>query len=97
MGTSSTDVILVGTEGAVQQGPVRARVLNDLSAEEKERYKADIRATNILLQGKDCKDKSEQKQSKTDKKRKRQVQVKTREKKYQSRISPIQEKKFNEA
>ncbi|GJT00885.1 hypothetical protein Tco_0822054 [Tanacetum coccineum] len=40
-----------GTEGAVQQGPVRARVLNDLSAEEKERYKADIRATNILLQG----------------------------------------------
>ncbi|GJY86668.1 retrovirus-related pol polyprotein from transposon TNT 1-94 [Tanacetum coccineum] len=39
-----------GTEGAVQQGPVRARVLNDLSAEEKERYKADIRATNILLQ-----------------------------------------------
>ncbi|GKB47289.1 hypothetical protein Tco_0898042 [Tanacetum coccineum] len=31
--------------------PVRARVLNDLSAEEKERYKADIRATNILLQG----------------------------------------------
>ncbi|GKD08329.1 hypothetical protein Tco_1188014 [Tanacetum coccineum] len=31
--------------------PIRARVLNDLSAEEKERYKADIRATNILLQG----------------------------------------------
>ncbi|GKG55594.1 hypothetical protein Tco_0574488, partial [Tanacetum coccineum] len=26
-----------------------ARVLNDLLAEEKERYKADIRATNILL------------------------------------------------
>ncbi|GJY98506.1 hypothetical protein Tco_0515416 [Tanacetum coccineum] len=45
------DVIAAGTEGAVQQGPVRARVLNDLSAEEKERYKADIRATNILLQG----------------------------------------------
>ncbi|GKC18229.1 retrovirus-related pol polyprotein from transposon TNT 1-94 [Tanacetum coccineum] len=36
---------------AFKQGPVRARVLNDLSAEEKERYKADIRATNILLQG----------------------------------------------
>ncbi|GKB99242.1 hypothetical protein Tco_0985379 [Tanacetum coccineum] len=34
-----------------QQGLVRARVLNDLSAEEKERYKADIRATNIILQG----------------------------------------------
>ncbi|GJR25581.1 hypothetical protein Tco_1101813 [Tanacetum coccineum] len=50
MGTVS-DVIARGTEGAVQQGPVRARVLNDLSAEEKERYKADIRATNILLQG----------------------------------------------
>ncbi|GJU23023.1 hypothetical protein Tco_1156365 [Tanacetum coccineum] len=49
MGTVS-DVITGGTEGAVQQGPVRARVLNDLSAEEKERYKADIRATNILLQ-----------------------------------------------
>ncbi|GJV67608.1 hypothetical protein Tco_1483117 [Tanacetum coccineum] len=50
MGTVS-DVIAGGTEGAVQQGPVCARVLNDLSAEEKERYKADIRATNILLQG----------------------------------------------
>ncbi|GJS28866.1 gag-pol polyprotein [Tanacetum coccineum] len=50
MGTVS-DVIAGGTEGAVQQGPVRARVLNDLSADEKERYKADIRATNILLQG----------------------------------------------
>ncbi|GJW05549.1 retrovirus-related pol polyprotein from transposon TNT 1-94, partial [Tanacetum coccineum] len=35
MGTVS-DVITGGTEGAVQQGPVRARVLNDLSAEEKE-------------------------------------------------------------
>ncbi|GJV67089.1 retrovirus-related pol polyprotein from transposon TNT 1-94 [Tanacetum coccineum] len=46
-----SDVIAGGTEGAVQQGPVRARVLNDLSAGEKERYKADIRATNILLQG----------------------------------------------
>ncbi|GKF80191.1 hypothetical protein Tco_0238793 [Tanacetum coccineum] len=46
-----SDVIAGGTEGAVQQGPVRASVLNDLSAEEKERYKADIRATNILLQG----------------------------------------------
>ncbi|GKG27899.1 hypothetical protein Tco_0406226, partial [Tanacetum coccineum] len=38
------------TEGALQLGPERARVLTDLSAEEKERYKADIRATNILLQ-----------------------------------------------
>ncbi|GJR24852.1 hypothetical protein Tco_0973379 [Tanacetum coccineum] len=50
MGTVS-DVIAGGTKGAVQQGPVHARVLNNLSAEEKERYKADIRATNILLQG----------------------------------------------
>ncbi|GKB36624.1 copia protein [Tanacetum coccineum] len=33
-----SDVITGGTEGAVQQGPVRARVLNDLSAEEKERF-----------------------------------------------------------
>ncbi|GKD15319.1 hypothetical protein Tco_1199726 [Tanacetum coccineum] len=38
-------------EGALQLGPERARVFTDLSAEEKERYKADIRATNILLQG----------------------------------------------
>ncbi|GJV84701.1 hypothetical protein Tco_1524599 [Tanacetum coccineum] len=38
---SVSDVITGGTEGAVQQGPVRARVLNDLSAEEKERYKAE--------------------------------------------------------
>ncbi|GJV92089.1 hypothetical protein Tco_1539902 [Tanacetum coccineum] len=50
MGTVS-DVIAGGTKGAVQQGPIRARVLNDLSAEEKDRYKADIHATNILLQG----------------------------------------------
>ncbi|GJR07680.1 integrase, catalytic region, zinc finger, CCHC-type containing protein [Tanacetum coccineum] len=32
-----SDVITGGTEGTVQQGPVRARVLNDLSAEEMER------------------------------------------------------------
>ncbi|GJS84465.1 hypothetical protein Tco_0751006 [Tanacetum coccineum] len=35
MGTVS-NVIAGGTEGAVQQGPVRVRVLNDLSTEEKE-------------------------------------------------------------
>ncbi|GKF00532.1 hypothetical protein Tco_0023882, partial [Tanacetum coccineum] len=39
------------TEGALQPGPKCARVFTDLSAEEKERYKADVRATNILLQG----------------------------------------------
>ncbi|GKA25412.1 retrovirus-related pol polyprotein from transposon TNT 1-94, partial [Tanacetum coccineum] len=50
MGTVS-DMIAAGTEGAFQQGPVRARVFTDLSVEEKERLKADIRATNILLQG----------------------------------------------
>ncbi|GJZ61630.1 hypothetical protein Tco_0617767 [Tanacetum coccineum] len=36
---------------SITEGPERARVFTDLSAEEKERYKADIRATNILLQG----------------------------------------------
>ncbi|GJU55627.1 hypothetical protein Tco_1229341 [Tanacetum coccineum] len=51
MGTVS-DVIAGGTEGAVQQGLVRARVLNDLSAEEKERYnKLTFVQLNILLQG----------------------------------------------
>ncbi|GKA71119.1 hypothetical protein Tco_0777258 [Tanacetum coccineum] len=39
------------TDGAPQLGPERARVFIDLTAEEKERYKANIRATNILLQG----------------------------------------------
>ncbi|GKA71172.1 hypothetical protein Tco_0777311 [Tanacetum coccineum] len=39
------------TEGALQLGPKRARVFTDLFAKEKERYKVDIRATNILLQG----------------------------------------------
>ncbi|GJT90284.1 retrovirus-related pol polyprotein from transposon TNT 1-94 [Tanacetum coccineum] len=39
------------TEGALQLGPERARVFTDLTTEENERYKADIRVTNILLQG----------------------------------------------
>ncbi|GJS97633.1 integrase, catalytic region, zinc finger, CCHC-type containing protein [Tanacetum coccineum] len=38
------------TEGALQLDPELARVFTDLSAKEKERYKADIRATSILLQ-----------------------------------------------
>ncbi|GJZ55600.1 gag-pol polyprotein, partial [Tanacetum coccineum] len=38
----------VNKEGALQLGPERARVFTDLSAEEKERYKANIRATNNL-------------------------------------------------
>ncbi|GJT92139.1 retrovirus-related pol polyprotein from transposon TNT 1-94 [Tanacetum coccineum] len=40
-----------GTEGALHLGPERPRVYSDLTPEEKERYNADIRATNILLQG----------------------------------------------
>ncbi|GJY50462.1 retrovirus-related pol polyprotein from transposon TNT 1-94 [Tanacetum coccineum] len=48
MGTVS-DVITGGTEGAVQQGPVRARVLNDLSAEEKERMQLNSKFVNNML------------------------------------------------
>ncbi|GJR42980.1 retrovirus-related pol polyprotein from transposon TNT 1-94 [Tanacetum coccineum] len=50
MGTLA-ETLAEETEGALQQGLVRARVFTDLSAQEKERYNADIRATNILLQG----------------------------------------------
>ncbi|GJV04246.1 retrovirus-related pol polyprotein from transposon TNT 1-94 [Tanacetum coccineum] len=50
MGTFA-ETLAEETEGALQQGPIRARVFTNLSAQEKERYKADIRATNILLQG----------------------------------------------
>ncbi|GJR03590.1 integrase, catalytic region, zinc finger, CCHC-type containing protein [Tanacetum coccineum] len=39
------------TEGALHLGPERPRVYSDLSPEDKERYNAHIRATNILLQG----------------------------------------------
>nr|GEW68994.1 integrase, catalytic region, zinc finger, CCHC-type, peptidase aspartic, catalytic [Tanacetum cinerariifolium] len=39
------------TEGAPSLGPERPRVYSDLSPEEKDRYNADIRAINILLQG----------------------------------------------
>ncbi|GJZ31325.1 hypothetical protein Tco_0576372 [Tanacetum coccineum] len=45
------DPIAKGTEGAQQLGPERARVYSDLSPEDKDRYNANIRATNILLQG----------------------------------------------
>ncbi|GJT77057.1 hypothetical protein Tco_1043782 [Tanacetum coccineum] len=45
------DTLIEGGEGALHLGPVRARVFADLSAEQKDRYKADIRATNIVLQG----------------------------------------------
>nr|GFB14749.1 retrovirus-related Pol polyprotein from transposon TNT 1-94 [Tanacetum cinerariifolium] len=39
-----------GTEGAPQLGPERPRVYSGLSPKEKDRYNADIRAANILLQ-----------------------------------------------
>nr|GFA93178.1 integrase, catalytic region, zinc finger, CCHC-type, peptidase aspartic, catalytic [Tanacetum cinerariifolium] len=39
------------TKGAPQLGSERSRVYSDLTPEEKDRYNADIRATNILLQG----------------------------------------------
>nr|GEY58611.1 hypothetical protein [Tanacetum cinerariifolium] len=39
-----------GNEGALHLDPKRPRIYSDLSPEEKERYNADIQATNILLQ-----------------------------------------------
>ncbi|GKB24364.1 retrovirus-related pol polyprotein from transposon TNT 1-94 [Tanacetum coccineum] len=45
------DPIAEGSEGAQQLGPERARVYSDLSPEDKDRYNADIRTTNIILQG----------------------------------------------
>ncbi|GJZ03568.1 hypothetical protein Tco_0536843 [Tanacetum coccineum] len=43
------ETLAEGTEGVL--GPERPRVYSDLSPEDKERYNADIRAPNILLQG----------------------------------------------
>ncbi|GJS37008.1 retrovirus-related pol polyprotein from transposon TNT 1-94 [Tanacetum coccineum] len=45
------ETLAEGNEGALYRGPERPRVYSDLSPEDKERYNADIRATNILLQG----------------------------------------------
>nr|GEU56235.1 copia protein [Tanacetum cinerariifolium] len=45
------ETLAESTEGAPQFGPERPRVYSDLSPEEKDRYNADIWATNILLQG----------------------------------------------
>ncbi|GJS98712.1 hypothetical protein Tco_0819882 [Tanacetum coccineum] len=45
------ETLLEGNEGALHLGPERPRVYSDLSPEDKDRYNADIRATNILLQG----------------------------------------------
>nr|GEY57195.1 integrase, catalytic region, zinc finger, CCHC-type, peptidase aspartic, catalytic [Tanacetum cinerariifolium] len=45
------ETLTKGTEGALHLGSERPRVYSDLTPKEKERYNADIRATNILLQG----------------------------------------------
>nr|GEU48256.1 hypothetical protein [Tanacetum cinerariifolium] len=45
------ETLTEGTEGALHQGPERPRVYFDHASEEKDRYNADIRAINILLQG----------------------------------------------
>nr|GFB82724.1 retrovirus-related Pol polyprotein from transposon TNT 1-94 [Tanacetum cinerariifolium] len=45
------ETLTEGTEGALYLGPERPRFYSDLTSEEKDRYNADIRATNILLQG----------------------------------------------
>ncbi|GJS30294.1 hypothetical protein Tco_0490914 [Tanacetum coccineum] len=45
------ETLAKGNEGALHLGPERAQVYSDLSPEDKDRYNADIRATNILLQG----------------------------------------------
>nr|GFB43240.1 integrase, catalytic region, zinc finger, CCHC-type, peptidase aspartic, catalytic [Tanacetum cinerariifolium] len=45
------ETLAEGTEGAPHLGPERPRVYSDFSPKEKDRYNADIRATNILLQG----------------------------------------------
>ncbi|GJT22545.1 retrotransposon protein, putative, ty1-copia subclass [Tanacetum coccineum] len=50
MGTFQ-ETLAKGNESALHLGPERARVYSDLSPEDKDRYNADIRATNILLQG----------------------------------------------
>ncbi|GKE79905.1 hypothetical protein Tco_1549905 [Tanacetum coccineum] len=45
------ETLAEGNEGALHLGPERTRVYSDLSPEDKDRYNADIRATNILLRG----------------------------------------------
>ncbi|GJV52225.1 hypothetical protein Tco_1447966 [Tanacetum coccineum] len=45
------ETLVEGEEGALHLGPERDRVFADLSLEENDRFKADISATNILLQG----------------------------------------------
>nr|GEZ19628.1 integrase, catalytic region, zinc finger, CCHC-type, peptidase aspartic, catalytic [Tanacetum cinerariifolium] len=45
------ETLTEGTKGALHLGPERPRVYSDLTSEEKDRYNADIRETNVLLQG----------------------------------------------
>nr|GEU37012.1 retrovirus-related Pol polyprotein from transposon TNT 1-94 [Tanacetum cinerariifolium] len=45
------EILTEGTEGVLHLGPERPRVYSNLTSEEKDKYNADIRATNILLQG----------------------------------------------
>nr|GEV82080.1 retrovirus-related Pol polyprotein from transposon TNT 1-94 [Tanacetum cinerariifolium] len=45
------ETLAEGEEGAFYLGPKRPQVYSELSPKEKDRYNADIRATNILLQG----------------------------------------------
>ncbi|GKC59871.1 hypothetical protein Tco_1087469 [Tanacetum coccineum] len=45
------ETLAEGNEGALHLDPGRPHVYSDLSPEDKDRYNADIRATNILLQG----------------------------------------------
>ncbi|GKD34606.1 hypothetical protein Tco_1250115 [Tanacetum coccineum] len=45
------ETLTEGTEGAPNLGPEQPQVYSDLLLKDKERYNADIRATNILLQG----------------------------------------------
>nr|GEX17666.1 hypothetical protein [Tanacetum cinerariifolium] len=45
------ETLVESTKGTPQFGPERPRVYSDLTSEERDRYNADIRAINILLQG----------------------------------------------
>ncbi|GKE76330.1 hypothetical protein Tco_1542450, partial [Tanacetum coccineum] len=45
------DTVAEGNEGALHLGPERPYVYSDLIQDKKDKYNADIRATNILLQG----------------------------------------------
>nr|GEY90772.1 retrovirus-related Pol polyprotein from transposon TNT 1-94 [Tanacetum cinerariifolium] len=45
------ETLAESTEGTPHLGPKRPRAYSDMKSEEKDRYNANIRATNILLQG----------------------------------------------